>query len=106
MPGGISDKGHMVMEKIKNGIASPMAQLVAIVAALITIVTSAFYVGVRVTTIEAAIQRIEERQMKVIPKLDNVVTDASAHKASDGHPILVQRVDDLIRRVEKIEDKR
>ncbi len=49
----------MLAEKMKNGFQSQATRTSAIIATALTLITSAFYVGQRVTRIEEAIYRIE-----------------------------------------------
>ena len=96
----------MLADKMKNGFQSQMTRTSAIVATALTLISSAFYVGQRVTHIEEAIYRIEDRQKKVNAVLEKVEDQINGHEKWAGHPELVEKIQDLKARVGKIEDQR
>ena len=93
----------MLAEKVKNGFQSQVTRTALMVAATMTVITSAFYVGQRVTHIEETIIRIEEKQIRVLAKLDQTTDQINGHEKAEGHPALVEKVVALKERVTRLE---
>ena len=94
------------MTVVKNGLTSQATRTTAVIAAMLSILTSSYYVGEKLARIEESIKRREDKQIQVIKKLDLVDGNMQDHVISEGHPALVEKVANLKDRVRRLEGSR